>query len=192
MDNGGRFYNLLTKANDGNISSAELAKVAGVFSDVQQMLLYLEMATINLDDTSKKSIVKSLSPKLQKAYQKYFPQYLSPTEANLKGDPGKNLITTGIPKFIDAKTEFQGFIFVPIVTGKTTTMMMIPIFDQYDVYELHDQDTGDEFLLAHTRSSKKLPHQKIRCAGVLKTLNTKKDENGLSRKYLETLYYSVL
>ena len=44
MDNGGRFYNLLTKANDGNVSTSELAKVAGVFSDKQKMVLYLDMS----------------------------------------------------------------------------------------------------------------------------------------------------
>jgi hypothetical protein len=36
FDNGGRFYNLLTKANDGNISQEELSKVAGLFSDKQK------------------------------------------------------------------------------------------------------------------------------------------------------------
>ena len=40
IDNGGRFYNLLTKANDGNISTSELGKVAGSFSDKQKREAY--------------------------------------------------------------------------------------------------------------------------------------------------------
>lgn len=39
LDNGGRFYNVLTQANDGDVTSAELAKVTGVFSDMQKMIV---------------------------------------------------------------------------------------------------------------------------------------------------------
>ena len=40
LDNGGRFFNVLTKADDGQITSAELSKVAGAFSNKQLMNLY--------------------------------------------------------------------------------------------------------------------------------------------------------
>ena len=44
LDNGGRFYNILTKAEDGIISQAELGKVGGLFSSKQQSILLLEMS----------------------------------------------------------------------------------------------------------------------------------------------------
>jgi len=36
LDNGGRFYNIFTKAMDGIISKSELGKVGGVFNDKQK------------------------------------------------------------------------------------------------------------------------------------------------------------
>ena len=49
LDNGGRFYNVLTKSDDGIISSSELGKVAGLFIDKQKMVLFLDLATSNFD-----------------------------------------------------------------------------------------------------------------------------------------------
>ncbi len=44
IDNGGRFYNLLTHADDHIVTRAELAKAAGVFSAGVNAYLFLEMA----------------------------------------------------------------------------------------------------------------------------------------------------
>ncbi|MFT6269782.1 MAG: hypothetical protein ACJAVV_002609 [Alphaproteobacteria bacterium] len=49
---------------------------------------------------------------------------------------GANTIITGIPKFKDSKTDFCGFVMVPIVSSNITTFMKIPIMDEYDVYEI--------------------------------------------------------
>ncbi|MCH6588222.1 MAG: hypothetical protein IH805_07905, partial [Proteobacteria bacterium] len=74
-------YNLLTQASDGNVSSAELAKVAGVFGDKQKMVLYLEMSIVELDEHSIKSIRSALTTDLKLAYKRYRPQRLLPSEA---------------------------------------------------------------------------------------------------------------
>ena len=57
LDNGGRFYNILTKADDGIINQAELGKVGGVFNDKQQMILFFEMSILGLIQADKDSII---------------------------------------------------------------------------------------------------------------------------------------
>jgi len=192
LDNGGRFYNLLTKANDGQVSSAELAKVAGVFNDKQKMVLYLEMSLSYLDEPSRKSIHASLSDDLKKSYKKYSPQRMLPSQAQKAGKLKSNAIITGVPRFVDAKSEFTGFIMVPIMAGKVMTFVMIPIIDQYDVYELRDDLISKEFIIAHARGKVKLPEAEIRCGGIIKELKADKKEKSKATKFLEAMYYTPL
>ncbi len=192
LDNGGRFYNLLTRANDGEIEAAELAKVAGVLSDKQRMVLYLEMSLSGLDPSGRKSILQSLSPGLKKSYDKYKPNYYSPGEARARGILSSNAIIEGVPRFTKSNTDFSGFIMFPMMVGKTMTMMMIPIFDQYDVYRLFDEENSREFIIAHARGSGRLPDQKIRCGGILKELKPDEAGRGKSSLFLETFYYVPL
>ncbi len=192
LDNGGRFYNLLTQARDGNVTSAEVARVAGVFNDKQKMVLYLEMSLSALDERSVKSILSSLSDDLRSAYRRYSPQRLLPSEAQGKGKVAGSAIITGIPQFVQANSDFVGFVMIPISTGKSTTMMMIPMIDQYDVYELRDEETSKVFLIAHARGATKLPEQAIRCGGILKELKKGKKGTGKPKKFLEGQYYAVV
>lgn len=190
LDNGGRFYNLLTQASDGNVSSAELAKVAGVFGDKQKMVLYLEMSIAELDEHSIKGIRSALTSDLKLAYKRYRPQRLLPSEAQAKGRLSASAIITGIPKFMKANSDFTGFIMIPISTGKSMSMIMVQIIDQYDVYEIRDRETSREFIIAHARGSVKLPPRTIRCGGILKELKTGKKGSGKPKKFLESLYYT--
>ena len=192
IDNGGRFYNLLTKANDGNISTSELGKVAGSFSDKQKMVLYLEMSLSQLDKAAKNRIYGALSGELKRAYKSHKPQCYSPAEAKDKGILASNAIITGVPKFVNKQSDFAGFIFVPIVSAGITTMMMIPLIDHYDVYEIKDRANNQEFLIAHARCSKKLPQKEMRFGGVLKELQTSRYERAKKQPYLNTNYYCLL
>lgn len=190
LDNGGRFYNLITKANDGNINSAELGKVAGIMSDKQRMVLYLELSLSKLSDDSRKEILKTLSPDLKSAIKKYAAQYLLPSEANEKGILAKNSIIEGVPKYVESKSDFSGFIMVPIMTGKVTTFMMIPIINHYNIYELRDNISSETFLIAHSKESDKLPEKRMTFGGILKELKKKKDEEAPASNYLEIHYFT--
>lgn len=192
LDNGGRFYNFVSKADDGEISSAELAKAAGVFSNKQQMMLYLEMAISELDASAQQNVLANLSADLKGVHKKYVPQRLVPSQAKSEGRMNACAIITGIPKLVDSKTDFNGFIMVPIVTDKVTTFVMIPIFDQYDVYELRDEDSARDFLIAHNRGSSKLPPRMVRCGGVLKELKKGKGKKADVTIFLETIYYTTI
>ncbi len=190
LDNGGRFYNLRSKAKDGDISSAELAKAAGVFTGRQTMMLYLEMSLMDLDEWKKGQVLSHLSKSLKSDYAKFKPERFSPQQANEGAIVGQSAIITGIPKHVDSKTEFKGFIMIPISTGKTTTFTMVPLIDQYDIYELRDERTDQEFFIAHHRSKRKLSEEVTRCGGVIKELKSKKSEKSNSDKFLEMVYYA--
>ncbi|UXP33403.1 hypothetical protein N6H18_05485 [Reichenbachiella agarivorans] len=190
LDNGGRFYNFSSKANDGNITSAELAKAAGVFTDKQKMMLYLEMSLLALSEKEKFSIWQRFSEDLMESFQKNAPLQFLPSEASILAKVSSMAIVTGIPKWVDSEDKLTGFITVPVSTGKITTLIMIPIFEKYDVYELRDQDTDEHFLIAQSKDAVKLPEQRIHCGGIIRELKNKKDKNAESTIFLETIYYS--
>lgn len=187
LDNGGRFYNILTKAEDGLISQAELGKVGGLFSSKQQSILFLEMSISALSENEKNKIRSQLDNGLQKQYQKNKALYLLASEAENKGQISSNAIITGIPKLTDSKTDFMGFIMIPIMTGDVTTFSMIPLIDEYDVYELRDESSSDPFFIAHTKGSEQLPEQKITIGGVIKEMSSEDDKP--IGKFLEAIYF---
>ncbi len=189
LDNGGRFYNFQTKANDGIINQAELGKVGGFFNDQQQMILFLEMSILRLKQTEKAAIVSNFDCDLTDTYQKYKSQELLPSEANSKGILASNAIITGIPKLVDSKVDFEGFILFTMIIGNMTSFMMIPLVDQYDVYELRDEVSSETFIIAHLKESERLPNKKVILGGVLKELKSSEEEEVAKGKFLEAVYF---
>jgi hypothetical protein len=192
LDNGGRFYNIFTKARDDEVSPVELAKVAGVFSDKQKMFLFYEMAVRDLGESDKQSLFDSLSRDLQAAYEEHRPQDLLPSEADSRGVASRTAIITGYPRFVTDKTVFNGFIFIPISTGKSMSMIMIPIMDQYDIYELTDDSNSAKTFIANVRGSERLPVELSRFGGILKETSVDEEGKERDRLFLEALYYTRL
>ncbi|MCW3785852.1 hypothetical protein [Plebeiibacterium sediminum] len=190
LDNGGRFYNFKAKANDGRIDQSELGKVAGIFSDHQEMILFLEMLMIDLTTEEKNKIVGMLDQRMQEKYDYLKPQYLNLAEVNKDAQFSNSIITKGIPKLIESKSEFTGFIMIPIVAGNVTSFSMIPLIEEYEVYEIKDSVTSKTLLIAHTKSFDNLPTDtEITVAGVLKELIPNKNDKTNSGKFLEIVYY---
>ncbi len=189
LDNGGRFYNILTKADDGIISPAELGKVAGLFGDKQEMILFLDLATSELNDDARSQLITTLSSNLQSLYYKYTAKELLPSQVNDQVTLSSNIIIKGIPKKLSSQSNFNGFIMIPIVTGGITTFSMIPIIDTYDVYEIAQEESSETVIIAHAKGSHKLPEKCIKVAGVIKELKSKKNKKTISKRYLEAVYY---
>ena len=76
---------------------------------------------------------------------------------------------------------------VPITSGNVTTFSMIPIFDQYHVYKITDDDQS--FIIAHSKKQKRHENVRIRFGGVLKELECEDEEHGV---YLDASYYTPL
>jgi len=187
LDNGGRFYNLITKANDGKINSAELSRVAGLVSGKQKMILFLEMSLSELSSDSRKVILSTLTSVIKNAIYKYPTQHLTPSEAVQTGVLSHNAIITGIPTYVDSKSDFNGFIMIPIMVGKVTTFMMVPIIDEYEINEVKDQKSSETFLIAYTKSSKKFSPKMMTFGGILKELKENENEDSSFNIYLKAV-----
>ena len=192
LDNGGRFFNFLTQANDDKISLAEVGKVAGVFNDSQKMVLYLEMSLCELGELEMKKIRASLSTALKNSYEAYLPKRYSPSEAIKNGSKSENAIITGIPHFVTSKSDFSGFILIPLMIGTVVSMIMVPIIEQYDIYELRDENSEETFIIAHAKRSRKFAPVKTRIGGIIKEFDVKESGKGDKRNYIDTVFYTVL
>lgn len=185
LDNGGRFYNVLSQPDDGVISRAEVARVAGLFNAKQQMVLFLDLAISELESTEREELISSLSDEFRPIYDKYKSSNLLASEVDRKGGVSSNVIITGTPKLLGADKEFKGFIMVS--SGNTFTL--IPIIDKYVMYEIRDDASSATFIIAHTRGEATLPAKTMKVGGVLKQLKDTKDDENASKKFLEATYY---
>ena len=194
IDNGGRFYNLLTHADDHIVTRAELAKAAGAFTAGINAYLFLEMAQQGLQPDDRQKIIGLLDSDLRKAYRGSRPQTLLPSEIEKHGVAGRPVIATGFPRFVEDRTQFSGFIMFPITSGNVTTFMMIPIFDQFDVYEVFDNRRmrKPNSMVATVRGQRLSHDGPIRFGGVLRKLQFKDKTKKLHKFYLETVFYTKL
>ncbi|CAM3983745.1 hypothetical protein MUGA111182_20300 [Mucilaginibacter galii] len=183
LDNGGRFYNLFSEANNGQISTQEVARVAGLFTDKQKIVLYFAISIGRLKAPFQDIVKSAFTEIMKQAYERYKPQELPASVALTQGVISSNAIITGIPKMVESKRDFKGFIFVP-------PGVMIPIIDRYDIYEMRDHEHAEPLLIAHARGPQKLPEEMIRVAGVLKEIKLKVDGVETKKMFLEALYYA--
>jgi hypothetical protein len=99
LDNGGRFYNLLTMADDNRISKAELSKAAGVFRSEQAAFLFLDMALADLTDGQRSEVLSLLESKLAKRYKSHGPRRLAASAMASEAQPGQLVVVEGYPRF---------------------------------------------------------------------------------------------
>jgi hypothetical protein len=190
LDNGGRFYNLFSKPSDDVVDPAELARAAGVISAGTQAFLFFEMALFDLPASEKERVVSLLSPALRERYAARRPAVLAPSVVESEGRAGRPAIVSGYPVFLEDRTQFTGFIMVP--TGRT--LIMVPIFDRFDVYEVYDTPDRDtpRTVIATTRGSKRLDGIHARFGGMLRELHFEDVTGKEHALYLEALYYTPL
>jgi len=194
IDNGGRFYNFFTSADDQTVTRAELAKAAGVFTAGVKAFLFLEMAQQDLQPAERRSVIALLDPDLREDYRRNRPRTLLPSAVEADGAKGRAVIVTGYPRFVEDKTQFNGYIMIPIMAGKVTTFMMLPIFDRFDVYEVFDDRRmrKPNSMVATVRGQRLARDGRIRFGGVLRKLEFKDKTDKSHRFYLETVFYSTL
>lgn len=190
IDNGGRFYNLFSRADDHVVTRGELAKAAGVFTSGLNAFLFLEMAQQELPPDDRHSVLQLLETALREKYRRYRPQTLLPSAVEKDGKAGSALIVTGFPQFVEDRTQLSGFIMIP--AGKA--FVMVPIFDKFDVYEVFDdRQMRKPGTMVATVRGKRLSHSgPIRFGGVLRKLKFKDKTQKSHNFYLETVFYTKL
>ncbi len=189
LDNGGRFYNLWSKAGDDVVDARELARAAGVFSSDIRAFLHFEMALMDLPDDHQAAVRSMLSPALTQRLEAKRPAVLAPSVVESAGSAGLPTIVSGYPSFVEDRTEFRGFIILV-----TPAIMLVPLIDQFDVYEVFDTPARitPRTLVATVRGSKRLDGQHCRFGGILKELHFE-DKTGKDHGlYLEAMFYTPL
>ena len=194
IDNGGRFYNLLTHADDQVVTRAELAKAAGCFSAGVNAYLFLEMAKQDLQPADQQRIIGLLESDLRRDYRRCRPQTLIASDVEKHGTAGRSVIVTGYPRFVEDRTQFSGFIMIPMMVGKVTTFMMLPIYDRFDVYEVFDDRRmrKPNSMVATVRGQRLSHDGAIRFGGVLRSLQFKDNTKKSHKFYMETVFYTKL
>lgn len=192
LDNGGRFFSFFAKANDGRIDKGELAKMAGTYGQQQRMILFLDLSLSALSDDERNHVFDSFSEDLQKKYDKYKSRLLDLCDLDEDDNLGSNIIVDAFPKALRVHSDFQGFIKTPVVSNKVTTTVLMPLIEQYKVYELYGEESGCEFIAAHHGQSEMLPGHRIRIGGVIKEMKLGNSEDSPSQKFLEAHYYTEL
>ena len=193
LDNGGRFYNVFTKAGDEKITDSELCRAAGVFSRKAHAFLFFELALSNLSEADKDQVIRRMSPGLRSAYLGQRPKHKEIQVFEMTSRETEPVIVAGFPVFLEDKTQFSGFIMIPICTGKITTFTMIPIFDKFDVYEVYANSDlkGGKTIIATVRGSKRLASTMTTFGGIVKKLQFKDKSKKQHSLYVETLFYKI-
>lgn len=193
LDNGGRFYNVFTKARDEVISDNELCKAAGVFSRKAHAFLFFELALSDLAEADRDQVIRCLSPELRSTYLKQRPKHTEIEVFEQAARETDAVIVAGFPIFLEDKTQFSGFIMIPICTGKVTSFTMIPIFDRFDVYEVYANVDlkGDKTIIATVRGSKRLAVTMTTFGGIVKKLKFKDKSKRPHSLYIEALFYKT-
>ena len=188
LDNGGRFFNLFARSGDDRVDSAELARAAGVYSTGMRAFLYFEMALMELPPVERYEVVSRLSPDLEPRYQANRPKILAPSSVESEGQAGTPTIVAGYPMFVEDRTQFTGFIILVV----KPTIVLLPVFDQFDVYEVFDapEMRTSRTVIATVRGSSWLDGVHARFGGVLKELYFGDKTGGEHGLYLETMYYT--
>ena len=189
LDNGGRFYNLFTKAGDNLVEGVELARAAGVYSSDAMAFLYFEIALMDLAPEQQEEVRSLLAPDLRARLEAKRPRVLLPSQVEPEGKVGFPAIVTGYPRFVEDKTELRRFVIMvaPIIAT-------VPIVDEFDVYEVFD--TADQAyprtLIATVRGSKRLQGSCTRFGGVFKELEFEDKTSRYHGLYMEAAYYTPL
>jgi hypothetical protein len=134
----------------------------------------------------------AFSDELSRKYEKYRAEVMKLCDLEENSELEQNVIVTAFPKAFRVKSDFKGYIQTPVVSEKVTTTVMMPLIDQFQVYELFGEETGCEFIAAHPGKSEMLPGHRIRIGGVVKEMKLGKSDDSPSQKYLEAHYYSEL
>lgn len=189
LDNGGRSYNAFPRAGDDVVEATELARAAGSVASGKKAFLHFEMALMDLPWEDAGRVVASLAPSLLVRYTEERPTVLAPSAVETEGHAGRSTIVTGYPVFVEDRTQLTGYIVLV-----TPVIMVLPIFDQFDVYEVFDTPAclAPRTIVATARRSRRLDGVMTRFGGTLRELyfedQTAKDHG----HYLEVAFYTPL
>lgn len=190
LDNGGRFYNIFTHANDGLITMGELSKATHEWDDLAKMILYLDVSLAKLSENEKEEIVARFDTKLKKIYDEHHALVMK-TDDILGDIPvSRNVIVKGKPVDIHDNTHTLGFSTITVMVGEVMTLTNVPIEDTYALYTL-PTDLDDSFYVGVNKNGDQLPDGELILGGIMKKAEQDK-EHPTERWFLDVEYFMAL
>ncbi len=186
LDNGGKFYNIFTSADDDIISPSEVGKLAGVVFEKQKAVLYLQLALSKLSSREQLEVEGRFDDTLSENYAKFQAETLHSVRNLNDNKISTNVIIRGTVRKIEEAGYVTGFIQIPVVD----TFTLIPISETYTVYELMEEGNGTGVLLAHEKSEAEMPERVLTIAGVVKEFQLEESEGSSTQKFIEVSYYA--
>lgn len=191
LDNGGRLYNIFTKANDNIITSSELSKAGGGINNKFKAVLYLEMVLKGLTDDDKKKIYGSLNSSLKADYDKYKPKqnYLIDNKTNSKNTVLSVILEGKITPITDWPT-FSGYIPVPSLINGSLLETMSPLKDNYDLFMLSlDHPEPFNMVVCTIQNTLNIDDNWITIGGILNEYYLTEYKNQGKSTFLEGIFY---
>ena len=191
LDNGGRIYNLLSRAKDGRITGGELTKAAGVILANARAIVFLHMALAGLNDQERSEVLAMLDRPLSRRYLAHAPRRLPPFAISEQGKAGEAVVVIGSPKFA-RQVEHQSKTYIAASDG---FLRRATIREYYDLYDLsspqYPSKTSPALVLkAGSRRPSKRP---ARFGGIVRALNLLGNMGTTTTGlYLEPLYFTPL
>lgn len=160
LDNGGGFWNVLTREGDGRIEPAEIARAAGDVGATREALLFVSMACGELDTPSRVKLNELMSPAVVAAAAAEGVRWMRPSEFDVEAVRFRGAILTGWLE-PQGKQKQNGPVVPPMLPGgehvlptsepppaAERTITLMESFHLYD--DEDDKDTGGPFAIART------------------------------------------
>ena len=191
LDNGGRFYNLFSRAGDGLITAGELSKATGRLSNLRQSALYFEMMLMELNEADRETVIARLDPKLRSKFRRSRPQKLEPSALGGAMGEKNGIIVEGQLVYSRSQKKFTSFVMIPIQSGSVTTYMMLPIYEQFSMYQF--KGAGDASIpVAISKKAARLPSGLVRLGGFIREASSSDTEPDKSAGYFSVDFLSLL
>lgn len=94
LDNGGRWYHLFSRADDGVVTAGELGKASGSW-DPRTGVLFLTLAWAELDERERGQVQSALDHDVQKWFETWPPHFVSPGQVAA--------LSTGSPTIVEGE-----------------------------------------------------------------------------------------
>jgi hypothetical protein len=191
MDNGGHFYNVLTRAGDRVVTQQELEKAARSSFSGADLFLFLELLLSEMGGQERAEVVELLEPQVRSRYLAERPVELSPAELDRRGEANEAVIVTGTLTEVGVIRRKTGTMLIAPVAGSVEAAIAVPVDEDWRLYRISTTagEGGARTLLAVPSSVAEPPPGVLRVGGVLRPRDTPGEPLPDSDLFLEASYF---
>lgn len=183
LDNGGRWYDLFSRAGDGRVSESELSRAASG----RDPGLFLALAGALLSDADRSRIIDVLPEATAERVRLFRPTRASPARVAGARDVGGRYVVEGrLHAVTDPEILLRNVVF-RITDG--TDRSSYPLGDPYKVFQVRADEADDGPFVLFARGRRAPPTVPMRLGGILRRLVYDHDQ---LMWFLEPHFYTPL